>query len=150
MNKLPDNISSKFKSTALFLLDDMEENKLKIIWIPAPEQRHVNHKIRVIESRNPEWYSRIYKGIVDAYPNKKYRRGCGRIRKLVVRALIHVSNGRFAPLNHSHGINYIMMMLNIIKDKLVNGYEYMGQDIPPDIEVVRYFNAYNKLEHKTV
>lgn len=41
---------------ARFALMDLDENRNRIILVPAPEPHFEGHKIRAVESRNPDWY----------------------------------------------------------------------------------------------
>jgi hypothetical protein len=43
-------------STAQKALQDLEENQNRIVLVPAPSPCHSSHKIRMQESRNPQWY----------------------------------------------------------------------------------------------
>ena len=42
-----------------WMADDLERNDLVVSLVPAPEPNHVGHCIRVVESRNPEWYRQL-------------------------------------------------------------------------------------------
>src|SRR3989344_5340758 len=57
---VPEKVRQHFKEDASFLHHELETNRLRIILIPAPNPQHYNHKIRAVDTRNPEWYSMIY------------------------------------------------------------------------------------------
>jgi hypothetical protein len=37
-------------------LQDLQENYLRVILVPAPRKNFDGHKVRAVEMRNPEWY----------------------------------------------------------------------------------------------
>ncbi len=48
--------TSEEKELAKKALVDLEQNQNRIILAPAPQPHFAGHKIRVVESRNPQWY----------------------------------------------------------------------------------------------
>lgn len=69
-------------------LEELESQFNKIGYTPAPSQNFVGHKVRVIESRNPDWYIEY---------GKKFWRGPRQFdlkRERVVKALKRVVSGR--------------------------------------------------------
>ena len=52
---------------AEILLTDLENYRLEIALIPAPEPKYLNHMIRVAINSNPTWYQELYasRGKVD-------------------------------------------------------------------------------------
>lgn len=42
------------------LLQDLKDYYLHVILIPAPDERHTNHQIRVADNRNCDWYKELY------------------------------------------------------------------------------------------
>jgi hypothetical protein len=70
----------------------------KIGFVPAPSQNFDGHKIRVVESRNPEWYIEF---------GKKYWRGprqFGLKRERVIKALKRVAAGRVRGNGYERGL----------------------------------------------
>lgn len=61
MTKAP----KRLRDTLRFMYDELEANRLNVVLIPAPEQAHIGHKIRVAEGQNPPWY----KEFCAAYPS---------------------------------------------------------------------------------
>lgn len=47
------------QQTALEMLNELEANPLRVVLIPAPDPRHPTHKVRCVESRNPDWYRKL-------------------------------------------------------------------------------------------
>ena len=41
---------------AAFMLKDLEQNRLEVVLIPAPDPRFQDHQIRAVEGMNPDWY----------------------------------------------------------------------------------------------
>ena len=88
------------------LLADLENNKMKVVLVPAPEPRHGlhiegrgGHMIRAVESRPPKWYLEIAASW--GYDKK----GRGRIeRKKFVRALERIKDGK--PSYHKNDSYY--------------------------------------------
>jgi hypothetical protein len=64
-------------------LQELENERLMIVLVPAPDPHFEGHKIRVIGSENPKWYQQFVSGRWD-------RRGCQVKRSRVTRALIRV------------------------------------------------------------
>lgn len=44
------------RMAAELLLDELEQNRLTVILVPAPQPRHESHFIRVASERNPWWF----------------------------------------------------------------------------------------------
>ena len=49
---LPDHCRSGLAD----MLSDLMEHQLVVEALPAPEQRHSGHKVRVVVDQNPQWY----------------------------------------------------------------------------------------------
>lgn len=49
---LPENIRLWFVEDAKYLLNDLQNNRLTMVLVPAPEPKHVGHMIRVADSQN--------------------------------------------------------------------------------------------------
>lgn len=88
------------------MLKELETEKLRIGTIPAPEQRHSNHKIRVVLETNPVWYSDLYNeiGYVD--------------RRIVLNSLKRISK------RESTNYKYDAMMLDVINEQIENFQAY--------------------------
>lgn len=56
MIKHEPEISQDVRMQADWMIQEMIENKLVVILVDAPEPMFTGHKIRVAESKNPEWY----------------------------------------------------------------------------------------------
>lgn len=69
-------------------LEQLDDEWLEVILIPAPRPQHRGHMIRVAVRHNPDWY----RYMVSA------RRNPGRLRQRTVRALQRLVGGWFDPL----------------------------------------------------
>jgi hypothetical protein len=72
------------KEIAARALADLATNFNRIVLAPAPDPRYDNHKIRVQESANPDWYREFLAG-------RWNRKGCQIRRSRIEKALRRVS-----------------------------------------------------------
>ena len=49
------------RELAHYALRDLDEHRLKIVLVPAPVPSFEGHRVRTIESKNPDWYSHFGK-----------------------------------------------------------------------------------------
>lgn len=84
------------REVAAVLLEDMDENRLNVILVDAPRQRHPCHKIRVATDHNPVWYSEIAGR--RGYHVRQKNRSYGSLRRKVERALNRLRDGWYDPL----------------------------------------------------
>lgn len=115
--------TSEFKNEALGMLHDIQTNSLivKLSGIIDTTGR----KLRLVESRNPEWYRELF----NTYWNGVKNKGCRRVirRYLVINALSNLSEG----FNKKRSTYNILMA--VIEDRLYNGY-YIPEEcffVPP-------------------
>lgn len=112
------------------LYNELVESNLNVILIPAPEQKHANHKIRFAESHNPPWYSSVY--------NSHNRGKRGLLKKSLLR-IVNGSDMNFNPKNNKY--SYDTSFRQIIYSRLVNGYSTEDNSIVfPNNEVRCFFN----------
>lgn len=53
---------NKYLHIALsWVLEDMQEQRLQVVLIPAPEPQHPTHMVRNAITQNPEWYRELCK-----------------------------------------------------------------------------------------
>mgnify|MGYP006879678280 CR=1 FL=1 len=52
--------SNNLTNIAEMMLQDLESHSLEVILVPAPEQRHHNHCIRVSVAHNVPWYQDLW------------------------------------------------------------------------------------------
>jgi hypothetical protein len=50
---------ARIRKRAAEMLDELESNSFEVVLIPAPDPKHSDHQIRVLQSGNPAWYSRL-------------------------------------------------------------------------------------------
>jgi len=84
------------------MLTQLKKNKLEVGLGKAPESKHSNHSVRVINNTNPKWYQEL----CEKYPttnrkNKLKRRGKKHHdtkikRQRIIQALMTLSEGRMA------------------------------------------------------
>lgn len=138
LSVLPKEINAIFREEASFLHADLLEHKLRVILIPAPEPQHYDHKIRVVEIANPQWYSKLYNQFVH------FRRD----RSL--RALERLADGEDKAFTDSrcgivaYKFHYDTLYRKLIFERLTEGYEdYYGNilagHVPANSMVREYF-----------
>jgi hypothetical protein len=110
---LPLEISEVFSNEAKYLLRDLKENKLIVELVPAPDPKHIDHKIRVVTNSNPEWYRELF----HSYHHIK--------RKRVISALERISNGIDRPFK-IYPFLYDARMREIIAKKIYLEEDYLS------------------------
>lgn len=130
---LPARIRQAFVEEAKYLHDELEQNMLTVVLIPAPEPKHVNHMIRAAVSQNPYWYRELY------HSNRHFRRdrslrALDRIRKMQDRKF------NIAPYK------YDMMYRELIRERLVEGCFVEGIEVPSNMMVREYFGLERKVD----
>lgn len=60
ISELPLELKESFIIEAQDMLLRLKQEKLEVKLIPAPEPRHVDHKIHIVVNQNPEWYRTLY------------------------------------------------------------------------------------------
>ena len=93
-------------------LDWLLHEKLTVALVNAPEPMHRSQKIRVTESHNPSWYSRMFQSRWNGRHGKYSN--VGGMRKRVLKALRRVAGGWIDPLG------YDAEVLKEIKDDLID------------------------------
>jgi hypothetical protein len=68
-------------------LQELDENRLVVTLVPAPDPHFDGHKIRVAENRNPGWYRDF---VSMAWTRARGRRGCQIKKWRVIRGLKRV------------------------------------------------------------
>ena len=80
---------------ALELLAELESTRLDVVLVPAPDQRHSGHMIRVAQEGNCEWY----RSLCDEYQSSRRRRSFKSDTKIkrahTVRALERIIAGSY-------------------------------------------------------
>ena len=120
---LEKEIAAYFTDQAGFLSQQLKDNRLKVVLIPAPESRHYGHKIRVVESRNMEWYREMY---------VKYRH-FRRDRSL--KSLQRISRKQDYPASFS---SYDSRYRLFILKRLTEGFMCEGYFVEGEKEVIDY------------
>lgn len=125
VSELPDKLAEEFREEAKGLLKELEENRLTVVLIPAPEPKHISHMIRAVENNNPHWYRELY------HSHWNFRRDRS------IKALKRLAEGNDKEYSGRKGavksyFKYDKIYREFILDRLVNGYfEEDGMEIPP-------------------
>lgn len=53
------NIDRDVENQLLNMYDEMQQQFLHTILVPAPEPMHVGHMVRVVDNQNPDWYREL-------------------------------------------------------------------------------------------
>ncbi len=130
--ELPVRIAELFSFEAASLLDELQENRLTVILIDAPERKHTTHKIRAVESSNPDWYRELY------HSHRHFR------RNLSEDSLRRISNGRdgeFASRHRWSPYKYDNLYRGLILERLTEGYvsDRWGR-VPPVGKIKGFFS----------
>jgi len=131
---LPEAITNLFSAEAGFLYQDLSANKLRIILIPAPDPRHVGHKVRAVEVPNPEWYSKLY----HAYPPHFRRdRSLRALERLILKNDQFFMDQNCGAVEYKY--NYDTIYRKFIFDRLTMGHINYGMEESPNSEACSYF-----------
>ena len=126
---LPEKIRAYFIDYAKILNYELKNQHLKVVLAPAPNPKHADHKIRVVNEENPYWYSDLY-----------YAHNRGK-RKLFEKSIERIVGGvdcDFDSRNNQY--NYDYAFRNMIYDILTEGYiDEFGKRVMPENEVRKYF-----------
>jgi len=98
------------------------------VLIPAPKQRHFDHKIRIAIHENPKWYKEVYAAH-------------GRIRRyLILPSLNRIAQGQdrnFSPKDHKY--TYDSLFRSFIFERLTGGCEDLMDYLHPNKEICSFF-----------
>ncbi len=122
---LPEGIRIYYIREAKFLINDLQEHKLKVVLVEAPEPKFDGHKIRIVESRNPEWYSKLY----HSYSSFRRDRSLRALERIASQQDGYYMNGPY---------KYDFIYRTLITERLVRGYSVEDYEIPPNEEVKRF------------
>jgi hypothetical protein len=127
-----------FIEEAKFLYEDLLNNRLKVTTRPAPIQTHADHKIRIVQSYNPDWYSDFY---------YSHTRGKRQLVEKSLQRLINRLDRDFIPTDNRY--KYDTSLRWIIYSRLTEGYQTKEGDkicrVFPD-NAIRDFFHLEKLE----
>ena len=91
-----------------------------------------SHKIRVVEERNPAWYSKLYY----QYSYFRRNRSLRALERIVNKDdIAFTSSKKYAPYS------YHSRYREFLYDILTRGYNVNGYDIPANEKVCRYFGV---------
>ena len=112
INYLPEKIKNLFVEQANYLLHELENNKLKVVLVPAPDPHHIGHMIRSVEERNPGWYRELY----HSYSHFKRNRSIEAIKRIATLKDKEFKIRPYAPYK------YDMVYRTLILERLTEGY----------------------------
>ena len=121
-----EKIRPYFLEDATYLLDQLVNNRLAVVLTPALKQQFSGHMVRSVENENPKWYKKLFRD----YDNFR--------RDLSISSLERIKYGRDQHFKGS-SYKYDSIYRELILQRLTEGYEEMGQEIPPNEEVCSYF-----------
>lgn len=138
INLLPEDVNVLFRSEANFLYNNLLNNGLIVVLLPAPDPKYVGHMVRYTVSKNPEWYSTLY----THYQNlKRHRslRALDRIRNQNDQQLTKV------PKSAVHTWwTYDTLYRGFILERLAYGYNEYGLFVPPEKKIQDFFQIDKK------
>jgi hypothetical protein len=126
---LPDFPRELFIEEAKGLYEEFLNNYLIVKLKPADIQKHTNHKIRIAELHNPDWYTSFY--------NSHNRPG----RKLVEKSLLRIVNRCDCDLDLIGNGHYVYDtdLRKLIYLRLTDGYIDEKERIFPNNDVRAFF-----------
>lgn len=122
-----ERIINHYITLAETLYQDLEQNRLEVILIPAPRPAYFGHMVRVADNENPEWYRELF---------KKYFPNFRRDRSL--RSLQRIAEKRDERY-YSQAYRYDYIYRELITQALLNGIPIQETFIPPENEVRIFF-----------
>ncbi len=129
---LPAEISCCFQEEAGFLHHDLLENRLVVKLRPAYEERYSGHMIRIVETRNPDWYRDLYSS--KAHLNRKR---CERSLNRICQNTdfpYFVRRGAVSPFG-----SYDTLFRELIQERLTEGYEWEGKFVSENSQATEFF-----------
>lgn len=107
-------VSRAIKEKALAWHGELLERKLEVVLVPAPDQRHACHQIRMAVNRPPEWFS----AMAQRYKRVRKRKALPDFikRRETLKALDAIALGRVKTL-------YAQRWLKEIERQLANELE---------------------------
>ena len=135
VSTLPGKIREIFRKEAEYLYNDLMKNRLDIDTMPAPQPQFSGHKIRVVLSRNPEWYHDLYHCMSRYRPYAE--NSLKRIANLTDKAPKEYESkcGKTNYVKYKHNSN----IRNFIFYRLADGHAENGALCLPNKEIRKYF-----------
>jgi hypothetical protein len=144
----PKEISNYFSFEAELLFNDLKQNKLEVVLIPAPEPQFIEHKIRSAVHQNPIWYKNLYNrySFNLEYKNKKTKRNRKVFNSKIKRKPSENSLGRISLKKDMPHCFHDFVYKDLIFHRLYYGEDYSGSKISPEKMIVEYFQNGKLLE----
>jgi hypothetical protein len=147
IRELPEEISDIFVDKSRFLYQDLQEHRLKVVLIPAPEPHFEGHCIRCVEDRNPQWYRDLYHG----HPNWQRKRTKRALERIANHKDLQFMKGPIGCVEYKY--HYDTELRRLIYDILISGYyENMGRHTivhsEPNKDVRDFFGHINLTEQE--
>lgn len=88
-------LSKREREAAAEMLAELEQRRLEVILVPAPDPRHHGHAIRTAVMTNPRWYRRLCRQYPTqrSRPRRRQKPDTAIKRSHVARALAELSKG---------------------------------------------------------
>ena len=125
IKELPENLRHYYVEEANFLFNDLTDNPLNVVLIPAPDPAHSGHMIRCVDNENPSWYRELY------HSHNNFR------RDLSLRALNRIRNEEDRPFKISP-FKYDSVYRELIHKRLTEPYLIEGHASIPEKEILNY------------
>ena len=130
IKELPENLRHYYVEEANFLFNDLTDNPLTILLVPAPDPAHSGHMIRYVENENPSWYRGLY------HSHNSFR------RDLSLRALNRIKKEEDRPFKISP-FKYDSIYRELIHERLTEPYLIEGHYSIPEKEILKHFTNLN-------
>ena len=130
---LPKRIRGCFSEHADYLFNDLRENRLEVVLIPASEPKFSGHKIRAVENRNPVWYRKLY-AQYSHFRRDRSLRSLERLKSLLDRDYTGNRRG-FIQTPYSYDFVY----RTLIQERLIEGFVSIEGKNSPNDYVREYF-----------
>ena len=136
LSNLPAFPRNLFLEEGNLLYQEFLENRLRVVLSPAPDPKHADHKVRIAQSHNPEWYSPLY------FSHSRRKRAF--FEKALLR-IINECDGDLDSIGSGHYI-YDTCFRDMIYTRLVEGYTEKDSRIFPNNKVRNFFGLEPILE----
>ena len=111
MNKQSFVCPAELNEAVKWMLHELDSTALHVGLIPAPEQRHCGHCVRVVWTRNPGWY----RDLLAMFPRRRRRRRGERYTDSTVKRA-HVRRALLALLQDGSRSHLAEPLLGFAKD----------------------------------
>lgn len=83
--RCPDHL----RETLAWMAEDLDQSRLEVTLVPAPDQRHCGHMVRVVAGHNPGWYRDLLSLFPRSRRDRAHRFTDSTLNRRDVLAVIH-------------------------------------------------------------